>query len=240
LTAALSRAAPPEALAGRLSAAALVLGYRSEGGERHRVLDGVDLDVPAGTAIAITGPSGSGKTSLIHLLTGIELPQAGHVRWGGVEITQLSERARDRWRRLHVGLIFQDFHLIQGMSVLSNVVAPCLFDRFAVPAELRARARGLLDRLGVPPGRNNVASLSRGEQQRVALARALLRAPPILIADEPTASLDADNGRMVIDRLLETVAETGATLLVVTHDPQFLARLELVYELHGGRLSRRG
>lgn len=194
------------------------------------------LSIAAGERLAITGPSGSGKTSLAYLLSGIERCR-GTIRWDGVDLASLSETARDRWRRRHVGFVFQDFHLVPGMDALSNVLVACWFERLQAPAELAARAGALLERFGVSAGRRDVLTLSRGEQQRVAIARALLHRPALLVADEPTASLDADNAAQVGELLVEAAAEQGSTLLVVTHDAALMARLPRTLRLVRGRLA---
>ncbi|HMR33319.1 MAG TPA: ABC transporter ATP-binding protein [Geminicoccaceae bacterium] len=201
------------------------------------VVDISSLSIAAGERLAITGPSGSGKTSLAYVLAGIERAGQGTIRWDGVDIATLPETGRDRWRRRHVGFVFQDFHLVPGLDPLSNVLVACWFERLRAPAELVARAASLLERFGVPAGRRDVSTLSRGEQQRVAIARALLHRPALLVADEPTASLDAENGAQVADLLLEAAADQGSTLLAVTHDPALMARLPRLLKLVRGRLA---
>ena len=194
------------------------------------------IEIAPGTAVALTGPSGSGKTTLAYLLTGIEPVQEGSVRWGGVELRGLSERLRDRWRREHVGFVFQDFHLVPGLTIEGNVLVTCWFRQLRpTPAE-HERALALLDGFGVPRAGRRVTDLSRGEQQRVAIARAMLRQPPILVADEPTASLDAAAGAKVIELLLAAARESGATLLAVTHDPALIEAVDRVLRLERGRL----
>lgn len=195
------------------------------------------LALPPGSASAVEGPSGAGKTSLLHVLAGIERPSAGHVRWDGDDLWTLSGSARDRWRRNRLGLVFQDMHLLPGLSALNNVLLPVSFDHARVPPALRDRARVLLDSLGVADMARCAAVLSRGERQRVALARALLRQPTVLLADEPTASLDAATAHAVGTLLLDAAAAGGATLLVATHDPALLARLPRRLRLHAGRLE---
>ncbi|MGH7292559.1 MAG: ABC transporter ATP-binding protein [Myxococcota bacterium] len=196
------------------------------------------LELPAGTSVALTGPSGSGKTTLAYLLTGIERVQEGAVRWGETDLAGLSERGRDAWRRERVGFVFQDFHLVPGLSILANVLVTCWFDRWRPAPSLIERAQELLVRFAVPSTGRRVTDLSRGEQQRVAIARALLREPGIVVADEPTASLDAASGAAVIELLLERVRSSGATFLAVTHDPALIEAVGTVYHLEHGRLDQ--
>jgi putative ABC transport system ATP-binding protein len=215
----------------------LRLSYPVAGGGTQSVLDIDEWRVPASAAVGVTGPSGSGKTSLLYVVAGLERPQQGCVRWGRTCITDLSESERDRWRRHSVGMVFQDFHLLPGMTALQNVLLPATFDHRRVPFAFRERARALLSRVGLATGAERVEVLSRGELQRVAIARAMLFAPSILLADEPTASLDVENGRMMGDLLLEICRETGSTLLVVSHDAALLRRLDAVHTLINGRIT---
>ena len=209
------------------------------GGSQQAVVDLDRLELPAGATVALTGASGSGKTTLAYLLTGIERVQSGSVAWAGTDLASLSERGRDRWRREQVGFVFQDFHLIPGLSILGNVLVTCWFAGWSPTAPARARAQALLDAFAVPTRDRQVTDLSRGEQQRVAIARALLHAPEILVADEPTASLDAASGNAVIDLLLGEARKSGATFLAVTHDPALIEACAIVLRLDHGRLERR-
>ena len=195
------------------------------------------LHLPSGTVAAIAGPSGAGKSSLLHVLAGIERPAAGRVLWEGVDIWALAPAARDCWRRERVGLVFQDMHLLDGLSARDNVLLPTLFDHRRPPAALEERAGVLLHTLGIPDGSRRAVVMSRGERQRVALARALLRSPAVLLADEPTASLDSAAAAGVGATLLDAAAEAGATLLVATHDPALLARLPRHLRLHAGQVA---
>jgi putative ABC transport system ATP-binding protein len=192
--------------------------------------------IGTGDVVGITGPSGSGKTSLLSVLAALERPDTGTVRWGDQDVASLREAERDRWRRGRVGFVFQEFNLLPGLSALQNVLLPATFTSFRIPALLKARAAALLARVGLADERRGAAVLSRGEMQRVALARALLFSPPIVLADEPTASLDAANGRVVADLLLKLTRDAGSTLVVVTHDPTLLQRLPRVERLVQGRL----
>lgn len=197
-----------------------------------------ELAVSPGSMLALTGPSGSGKTTLAYLLTGIEPVRHGTVRWGGTDLASLSESRRDAWRRQHVGFVFQDFHLVPGLSILDNVLVSCWFDHWRPEPGLIERAHELLDAFAVPTARRRVADLSRGEQQRVAVARALLHRPAVLVADEPTASLDAASAKSVIRLLTDGARTAGATLLAVTHDPALIAAMGSVHHLEHGRLEQ--
>ena len=200
-------------------------------GDAGRILDIPALDIPAGSRCGISGASGSGKTTLLHVLAGLLRPSSGRVIWGGTCLSEFSETARDRWRYDNVGLVFQDFQLVPELSAEANVLLPAGFFRQA--GSHRDAARALLVEVGVPAQRR-AALLSRGEQQRVAIARAILRAPSLLLADEPTASLDAANAELVSDLLIRSAR--AATLIVVTHDPALLARMHRVIRLDQGRV----
>jgi putative ABC transport system ATP-binding protein len=220
-----------------LEASGLRLGYPGPKGQSVAIVSIDRLSVPAGAAIGITGPSGSGKTSLLYLLSGIEQPNAGRVLWDGTDIAALPERARDRWRLRHAGFVFQDFHLIAGLSALDNTLVTCWFDGGTVPADLAQRARELLAAVGLSDPGQRIETVSRGEQQRVAIARALLRRPGVLFADEPTASLDPASATRVRELLIDLVRAHGATLLVVSHDDALLRCLDDRIVLKAGRLA---
>jgi putative ABC transport system ATP-binding protein len=220
-----------------LVASNLRLAYPLPDGNQLDVLDIPELRIPRGDTVGLTGPSGSGKTSLLYVLAGLEHPQQGTVAWAGIDVVRLPEGARDKWRRRSVGFVFQDFHLFSGMSLVQNVLVPTSFEQFRPLISVRARAESLLSRVGIE--RKNVTPdrCSRGEMQRVAVARALLFSPPVVMADEPTASLDPANGQAVSDLLIEMCRETESTLVVVTHDRVLLDRLSTVRTLIRGRLQ---
>jgi putative ABC transport system ATP-binding protein len=211
----------------------LVVDRRDTGPSTGAILGGIELVLAPGKTAAVTGPSGAGKTTLLLLAR----PDRGSVRWGDVEIAALSERARDRWRRDTVGLVFQDFHLIPELGVLDNILLPLSFDHWRNPAPMRALAGDLARRVGLDHRTTRAGALSRGEQQRAAVARALIRRPTLLLADEPTASLDPDNGKRIADLLVSVATEAGASLLVVSHDRALLDRIERTFRLDAGRLS---
>ncbi|AGT10394.1 ABC transporter ATP-binding protein [Paracoccus aminophilus] len=196
-----------------------------------------DLAIAAGERVAIAGPSGSGKSTLVNVLTGLERPTAGQVLWNGTDLAALPEAARDRWRGANVGLIMQDFHLFPGLSALENVLLPARLARVADRAAV-ARAGDLLAATGLKRPQQKVETMSRGEMQRVAVARALLRQPGVIVADEPTASLDPVNGAAIGALLIGLAEDTGATLIVVSHDPGLIARLPRRLFLAGGQLSQ--
>jgi putative ABC transport system ATP-binding protein len=211
----------------------------SNGAGAVAALEIEQLSVPPGTRLAVTGPSGSGKSTFLYAIGGLLRPQRGRVLWGGRDILCEGESARDRWRRHTVGFAFQDFHLLAELTPLQNVLLPASFERFAADRATRERAVALLDHFSVPQARKSTASLSRGEQQRVAIARALLFDPPVILADEPTASLDAKAGDVVIEILLQLSARDGRTVIAISHDQELLKRFSNTIALDHGRMTQR-
>ena len=210
-------------------------GFDDAGGGRIAALADVSVTFRPGQLSAIVGPSGSGKSTLLHALAGIVVPQQGCIGFGELDFRTLNERQRDRWRLAHCGMVFQDFRLIDELDALSNTLLPAQFTRLRMPADLRARAHQLLESFELSARAGPVARLSRGEQQRVALARALLLDPPILLADEPTASLDADNGRRIA-AALQTQARQGKIVIAVTHDDKLSVLADQLLSMKSGRL----
>jgi len=210
------------------------LGKRvADAGGELSILDGIEFAVEAGAAVAITGSSGSGKSTLLGLLAGLDVPSTGSVRLAGHDLFSLDEDARARLRATHVGFVFQSFQLLQNLTALENVMLP--LELAGQPA--RAPAQAMLERVGLGGRLHHYPrTLSGGEQQRVSLARAFVVRPRLLFADEPTGSLDAATGETVIDLMFELHREQGATLVLVTHDPQLAARCGRQLVLSAGRL----
>ena len=204
------------------------------GGGRVNILRGIDLSVAAGETLSIVGTSGAGKTTLLMAVSGLERATAGSIRVAGVELSELDEDHLARFRRSHVGIVFQSFHLVPTMTALENAALPLEFAG-APDADERAAAAlatvGLSDRLRHYPG-----ELSGGEQQRVALARAFVAGPSLLLADEPTGNLDRETGERVMEMLLNLQAEQGTTLILVTHDPSLAGRCHRQLRMADGRL----
>lgn len=192
--------------------------------------------LPAGGRLAITGASGSGKSTFVNAITGLDKVTRGSVSWSGTEITRLSSGRRDAFRARNIGLVMQDFHLFPGLSAFENVVLPVRLTRRLAPHE-RDRALYLLSATGIARPQQKIETLSRGEMQRVAVARALLSRPGVIVADEPTASLDRQAGKEVAELLLQLAAEEGTTLVVVTHDASLAERLGRRINLASGRME---
>jgi putative ABC transport system ATP-binding protein len=184
-------------------------------------LDGVSLEVAQGEAVAVMGPSGSGKSTLLNLIAGLDKPTSGTITVAGQRVNSLSETRVARFRRQHIGMIFQFFNLLDDLTVADNVLLPA-----QLAGVRRAGARGgeLLERLGIARHANSYPGrLSGGERQRVAIARALINSPTLLLADEPTGALDTANGEAIGQLLLDLNAD-GQTLILVTHSPELAAR----------------
>jgi len=209
--------------------------FEAPGGESLTVLEDVDLTLPSGRALAIQGPSGSGKSTLLALMAGLERPTSGAILVDGQDLATLDERGRAAFRARRLGFIFQAFHLLQPFSALQNVVIAA---EIAGVADPLPRAREVLARVGLEARLDHLpAQLSGGECQRVALARAIVARPPILLADEPTGSLDPRNADAVFQLLLDLQRELGSTLVMVTHDPHLAERLEGRITLERGRVA---
>jgi putative ABC transport system ATP-binding protein len=199
------------------------------------ILRGLDVTVGRGERVALVGPSGCGKSSMIAVAAGLERPTGGRVLLFGQDLAGVDEDGRARLRRGRVSLVFQSFHLLPNMTAAENVAAPLEIARTPGATET---ARAWLDRVGLSArGSHYPHQLSGGEQQRVALARALASRPALLFADEPTGNLDAANAAKVADMMFELVAETGAALVLVTHDESLAARADRAVRMRDGRVA---
>lgn len=196
------------------------------------VLRGLTLDVPAGQRLAILGPSGSGKSSAMAVLSGMERATSGTVRVAGAEFTTMNEDGLARARRGRIGIVLQAFHLIPTMTALENVAVPL---ELAGEADVQARAKAELDAVGLGHRLDHYPTqLSGGEQQRVAIARALVGRPALIFADEPTGNLDAATGAASIDLLFSRLTETGATLVLITHDADLAPLCDRIITMRDG------
>ena len=206
------------------------------GGEEVVALDAVDLTVEPGEFVSLVGRSGSGKSTLLHLAGGVDRPDSGRVVVDGVDLATIGAGARARLRRRRIGFVFQFFQLLPALTVAENVALPLMLDGGRGDEPVRI----LLERVGLAAkARRYPPELSGGEMQRVAIARALVAGAPLILADEPTGNLDSSTGTAVLDLLTEQVAEAGAALLLVTHDPAAAERAQRMFTLSDGKLSTR-
>jgi putative ABC transport system ATP-binding protein len=199
------------------------------------ILRGIDLTVAAGQKLGLIGPSGSGKSTLLMVLAGLEPPTKGDVEVAGHVYTKMSEDDLARFRRQHIGIVFQSFHLVPTMTAMENVALPLELagqnNGFEVARELLAEV-GLAHRLDHYP-----AQMSGGEQQRVAIARALSANPPVLFADEPTGNLDHATGQAIMDLLIKLADQRKTTLVLITHDSELAQRCDQVVSMRDGKIE---
>ena len=199
------------------------------------ILRGIDLDIARGETVALLGPSGSGKSSLMAVLSGLERASGGTLEVAGQDFASMDEDALAHARRGAIGIVLQAFHLLPTMTALENVATPM---ELAGEADAQDRARAELEAVGLGHRLDHYPSqLSGGEQQRVAIARAIAPRPDLIFADEPTGNLDAATGHEIVDLLFARRAETGATLLVITHDPELAKHCARVLTLGDGRIA---
>ena len=212
-------------------------GLEKSFGTGPALLAGVDLEVAAGTWVAIVGESGSGKSTLLNLVAGLDRPDRGEVLLDGRALDYGNDDALALWRRRHVGFVFQAFHLLPYLSVAENVALPLALLGIA-PGERQSRAAEGLASVGLAGfGDRRPATLSGGEMQRAAIARALVHQPQLVLADEPTGNLDAANAAGVLDCLAGAVKQANAAALMVTHSPVAAARADRVLRLAAGKLA---
>src|ERR1700722_782607 len=212
----------------------LVKHYPAVGGETVRAVDGVSLKVNAGEMVALYGPSGSGKTTLLLMVATLLAPTAGAVLIGGRDISSLSEREASNFRLTELGFIRQNFDLLPGVSAIDNTVLKLL--KAMRWRDAQRQVTPLLERLGLGERLHHRAeTLSMGERQRVMIARALSTEPSLLLADEPTGSLDSERGREVLELLRELCRERSVAIVLVSHDPQAARYADRVFALRDGK-----
>lgn len=200
------------------------------------ILKGIDLEIASGETVALLGPSGSGKSSLMALLTGLERASGGSLLIAGEDFAKLDEDGLARARRGRIGVVLQAFHLLPTMTAQENVATPL---ELAGEPDAWARAAAELQAVGLGHRLDHYpAQLSGGEQQRVAIARATVSRPPLIFADEPTGNLDAATGAQIIELLFARREETGATLVIITHDEHLAARCGRIVTIGDGRIAK--
>jgi putative ABC transport system ATP-binding protein len=207
-----------------------------EGGREHRVLDGVNAHIRSGESVAIIGRSGSGKSTLLNVVSGIDVVDSGSVEFDGREVSSLGEPERTRFRRRHIGFIYQFFNLVPTLNAEENVRLVLELNGVR-RAEARTRSAAMLAEVGLGDRLNSaIDTFSGGEQQRVAIARALVHEPQLLLADEPTGNLDEETARQVFPLVMSLVRKRGAMLLLVTHDRALAANADRVLLMRDGQL----
>jgi len=213
------------------SARALTKVYRMGEAEVH-ALRGVDLEIAAGELIVLLGPSGSGKSTLLNILGGLDTPSAGSIRFQTQDLSKADEATLTRYRREHVGFVFQFYNLIPSLTARENVALVTDIAAHPMPAAEALAWVGLAERLDHFP-----SQLSGGEQQRVAIARAIVKRPDVLLCDEPTGALDYQTGKLVLEVIAKINAELGTTALVITHNAAIAGMADRVLQLGDGRIA---
>ncbi len=236
MTDVLAGEAPRRAGSVVLEARGLHKRYQEEDGSELTVLDGVEIEVSAGEAVAVVGASGAGKSTLLHLLGGLDRPTTGEVLLDGRDLAALPERELAVIRNRRIGFVFQFHHLLREFSAEENVMMPQLIGG-ADPGRARERARELLDQVGLAARRSHRPSqLSGGEQQRVAVARALANGPVMLIADEPSGNLDTHTAEQLHDLFFRLRADHGVAMVLATHNRELADRADRILQLKEGQI----
>jgi len=206
------------------------LDFRYPGGDFH--LNITDFKIAHGEKVAVIGPSGSGKTTLLNLIAGIIHPKAGTIQVGDARVDQLNDAQRRRFRITNIGFVFQDFELLEYLSVLDNILHPYRISKaLKLNQEVRLRAAQLAEQMAIADKlKRSVGNLSQGERQRVAICRAMLTNPDLILADEATGNLDPKNKTHILELLFKSVEDNKATLLAVTHDHELLPHFDRVVD----------
>ena len=202
---------------------------------RVRALHDVSLDIESASFVSVAGPSGSGKTTLLNMIGALDVPDKGDVTVAGHHLKDLSDRERTRLRRERIGFVFQQFNLVPVLSAAENVALPLEILPSISASERKKRAMEMLDRVGLEGMEHRKPTqLSGGQQQRIAVARALVKNPPIILADEPTANLDGSTGMAIVDLMNQMRDELGVSFVFASHDPRLLERVDTVIEMVDG------
>jgi len=215
-----------------------VTKYYVVGSAKNRGVVDVSLDIHQGSFLALVGPSGAGKTTLLNIIAGIIKPDTGTVKVLGKEINSMKQSEIARFRLRNIGYIFQDYNLINELTVIENVILPGLFLKEVDKKELERKGKELLALFGLEGYENRMPDeLSGGEQQRVVIARVLINDPSIVLADEPTSNLDVDTGKRVVEILYKICKEQGKTVILATHDQEIISKADVVVHIRDGRIS---
>jgi putative ABC transport system ATP-binding protein len=218
------------------TARGVVMDFNAGGGDRIRVLHGVDMDLPYGRMSFLVGPSGSGKTTMLSILSGTLTPTAGEVEVMGERLDRMSQGRLVKFRRQKIGFIFQQYNLVSTLSAAENAAIPLIADGAAWD-KATGKAKDLLAQLGLKDHTHKLPrQLSGGQQQRVAIARALVHEPALVVCDEPTAALDAAAGQAVMQLLVEAAKNPNRAVLVVTHDDRIYRYADRILEIEDGRI----
>ena len=203
-------------------------------GETMRILQNVNLQVMKGEMVAIMGPSGSGKTTLLHVLTGVDTPDDGEIVIGGETFSQLTEEEKAFFRRKHMGMIFQDFQLLESLTVKENILLPCNLDGKKVEEK---HLQEIIELLGLSNREEHLPNqLSGGQQQRVAIGRAIINNPSIILADEPTGNLDSKSSKEIIELLKKSNKKYNQTILLITHDMSIAEQADRIIKIQDGKI----
>ena len=205
-------------------------------GETMRILQNVNLQVMKGEMVAIMGPSGSGKTTLLHVLTGVDTPDDGEIVIGGETFSQLTEEEKAFFRRKHMGMIFQDFQLLESLTVKENILLPCNLDGKKVEEK---HLQEIIELLGLSNREEHLPNqLSGGQQQRVAIGRAIINNPSIILADEPTGNLDSKSSKEIIELLKKSNKKYNQTILLITHDMSIAEQADRIIKIQDGKIVK--
>ena len=211
-----------------------VTKYYNQGNERITALQDVSFQVNSGESLAVIGQSGSGKTTLLSLLAGLETCESGTIQLGATTVSTLPDSQFTKFRALHMGIVFQQYHLMPHLTALENVLLPLEINHVS---KAREKASEILVQVGLEKRLRHLPSqMSGGENQRVAIARAMVHGPQIILADEPSGSLDLKNGEMVMDLLFRLCDQAQSTLILVTHDNGLARRCKKTLHLKGGKI----